>query len=210
MGVDIARVGSGSTGATNVSRALGWRWALAVLLLDALKGYVPAALAFSLASERQTTFGLMAGCAAILGHCASPFLRFRGGKGIATGLGMLLGSIPWVALVALGVFLAMMAAFRIVSLSSLVATAALAPLAWAWGLPPEDVAILAALTFFVAYRHRGNLRRLWMGVEPKLALHGPESKGKAPEPGEESESLNEASLSQKAASGTSNGGAAAP
>ena len=167
FGIDILKVGSGNIGATNVYRVMGAKAALPVLILDIAKGLIPSLLAlyaFNLTSDGA----LLAGIFAVIGHCLSPFLGFKGGKGIATTLGAALGVVPYVALSALGVFLVMLAITRYVSLSSIVAMAT----TLIWGIvfksTPAQFAIYALLTLFVIYRHRANIGRLLRGEEPKI------------------------------------------
>ncbi len=182
-GVDLATVGSGNVGATNVHRALGIRWGLAVFALDVAKGLAPALCARLLFASPGVIdppavadagfWTLVAGIAAVVGHCASPWLRFRGGKGIATGLGAILGSSPLVGLCALGVFALLFVPTRVVSLSSLVAAASLIPFGIVWGDSGAVVTTYGALLAFVLFRHRANIERLWKGTEPKFRASGP-------------------------------------
>lgn len=165
-GVDIRRVGSGNIGAGNLLRTLGWPAALLTLLLDASKGALPVAVARwgGLPSEWQA--GLVA--AAVLGHVYTPFLGFRGGKGVATTLGGLVAASPWVAATSAGIWVVIAAASRFASLAALVAAAVLPVITW-WlddraGLVPLAV-LLAAL---VVWRHRGNMVRLVRGTEPRI------------------------------------------
>jgi glycerol-3-phosphate acyltransferase PlsY len=153
-GVDLRQVGSGNPGATNVGRALGPATGLVVALLDLLKGLLPAA-GFGMADHRA---GLLAGVAAVLGHVSSPFLRGRGGKGVATAGGAILGShplwAPWVVLT----WVLVVAVTRWPALASV--TAALAVLAVAL-VAQQDVLWAAALFAVVAVRHQPNVRR-WL------------------------------------------------
>ncbi|MBI5708650.1 MAG: glycerol-3-phosphate 1-O-acyltransferase PlsY [Armatimonadetes bacterium] len=167
-GVDLAKVGSGSTGATNVHRALGWQWSLPVFLLDVGKGFIPALLARGLIEEHATAWSLGIGLCAVLGHCASPFLRFRGGKGVATGLGAILGSTPLAAAGALAVFVLIMVATQYVSLGSLLATGSLLIFDYIFISPIPVVAGHGLLVAMVWYRHRSNIKRLREGKEPKF------------------------------------------
>lgn len=154
------RRGSGNPGATNVGRVLGVRWGVAVALVDVLKGLVPTLLALWL-TDRFTAYVVALAC--VLGHVLSPFLRGRGGKGVATSMGAVLALYnPWFALGMLVVFGLMLWRTRWVAGSSLVAAgllglyAGLAPL-------PEPVAVGRAwgiaVALLVIVRHRGNVRR---------------------------------------------------
>lgn len=173
-GIDIFSVGSGNPGATNVWRVLGWKQGLLVFVLDVGKGTGAVYLARSLmpagalgAPAEVIWFG--AGILAVLGHCFSPWIRFRGGKGIATLLGAALGAAPAVAFGGLGIFLVVWAVTRYVSLASIVSVAAAAVLAWFIpGEARELVPVYVAILVFVVYRHRGNIRRLMSGDEPKF------------------------------------------
>ena len=167
-GIDILQFGSGNIGATNVYRALGKWLGLLVFLLDVSKGMVPAAIAYSVTSSQGAAFSV--GMAAVVGHCLSPFLKFKGGKGIATGLGAVFGSAPFVALGAFGIFLVMIVITRYVSLSSLVATAFIVPLGIIFHIDPNVNWALGLLTLFVLYRHVPNIKRLLAGSEPKFSL----------------------------------------
>jgi acyl phosphate:glycerol-3-phosphate acyltransferase len=155
-GVDLRAVGSGNPGATNVGRALGRRWGVAVGVLDVAKGYLPAALASLLVSHEV---GLASGIAAVLGHVTSPYLRGRGGKGVATAGGAVLGSHPWWGLVVVGVWVAVLAASRWVALASCLAAVAVLVCALVEPSAGWDVAWAAVLAVVVVARHRRNLVR---------------------------------------------------
>jgi glycerol-3-phosphate acyltransferase PlsY len=167
-GIDLRTVGSGNIGATNVSRALGMRWGLVAFALDVGKGLAPAIVATSTIEGADQIHALGAGAAAIFGHCLSPFLGFRGGKGVATGLGAVLGSSPVSGLLALAVFALMLAVSRIVSLSSLVAASSLVAIAAILREPLEVLTAYAVLTLFLVYRHIPNIRRLIAGTERRF------------------------------------------
>jgi glycerol-3-phosphate acyltransferase PlsY len=164
-GVDLRQVGSGNIGATNVGRALGKRWAIFVLVADAVKGYLPAALA-------QRWLPPMAvaavAIAAILGHMFSVFLKGRGGKGVATSLGAALAIAPIAALCCAGLYLLLYALFRISSVGSLVSVAAFPLTLWATGDRQRAHYYFAvAMAALVIARHKDNLRRLARGQELK-------------------------------------------
>jgi glycerol-3-phosphate acyltransferase PlsY len=155
-GVDLSAAGSGNPGATNAGRVLGRRAGVVVGVLDAVKGAVPAA-AFGAADYRA---GLLAGLAAVVGHISSPLLRGRGGRGVATSAGAILGSHPLLLPIVLGVWIVVVAASRWVALGSMLAAAAL-PLA-AYALYRDDSLTLlwaGTLALIVIARHRSHLRR---------------------------------------------------
>jgi len=169
-GVDIMAIGSGNTGATNVIRALGKGPGLFVFLLDLLKGLVPAVAARVMFPERQELW-FLAGAMAVIGHSLSPFLKFKGGKGISTALGMALGSSPLVALVAFVVFAILLGTIGYMSFASMVAVALTIPLTLIFRDSPWVTAGFALLAVFVIYRHRSNIERLRKGTEPKFKLN---------------------------------------
>lgn len=173
-GVDITSRGSGNIGATNVARTLGKGPGSVVLLLDVAKGAVCALSGPSLVSAgvlpAGPPHGLLLGITAVVGHTASPWLRFRGGKGVATALGAVLAAAPIAGLVGLVVFAVSMVAIRIVSASSLLGAATIWAVAvymdrdWRFVLP------MTLMIGYVFYRHRENLRRLRRGEEAKFTF----------------------------------------
>jgi glycerol-3-phosphate acyltransferase PlsY len=162
---DLRRIGSGNIGATNVLRTGNKLAAFLTLVLDAGKGGIAVLLARALVGGEDAA--QIAALAAFFGHCFPVFLGFRGGKGVATFLGTLL-ALHWpVGLAACGLWLLTAAATRYSSLSALVA-AALSPVA-AWALGYSETALLCALlAALIAWRHRGNIRRLASGTEPRI------------------------------------------
>ena len=165
-GVDIRTVGSGNIGATNVLRALGKGPAAAVFVLDILKGVLPSLAGHYLFHKTELAFA--AGVAAVLGHSFSPFLGFKGGKGIATGLGALIGSTPFVAAGSAAVFALMMSVTMIVSISSVVGALCILPLGVLLGDPPALFPAYLLFGLYLTWRHRSNLGRLRAGTEPLL------------------------------------------
>ncbi|USO00025.1 MAG: glycerol-3-phosphate acyltransferase [Phycisphaeraceae bacterium] len=194
-GVDIRTVGSKNPGATNLGRTIGFRWFVLCFLLDAGKGFAPTFVYGSIAgltraqgfppADSFVWLGVMA--CPVLGHMFSPWIRFKGGKGVATGLGSLLGVYPMLTLPACGAFVvfgSILAIWRYVGLSSVLAAASL-PL-WVWyffelldrGVPDDApvqpparwpfLLVTVLLAGLVIYKHRGNLTRLAAGTEPKL------------------------------------------
>lgn len=176
-GVDLRTVGSGNLGATNLYRTLGWRYAVPVGLFDIAKGVVPVAV-FGPRAGGGVLVPLVCGVAAVVGHVYSVFVRFRGGKGVATGAGVVLGLAPWAFLVALGAWLVVLRLTGYVSLASIVAAATLPPAAW-W-LHPERRAgiwIFVALGVFVIVLHQANIRRLLSGTEHRFGRRARPAEG---------------------------------
>ncbi len=161
--VDIRAVGSGNIGATNIYRAFGFKWAAAVFLADAVKGFVPAIMARGLTLPPVAV--MAAGLLAVLAHIFSPYLRGKGGKGVATAFGVMLAIVPGAALLALVVWAAIALPTRRVSLASLVAAVVL-PLA-ALGLAHFWAYRIGAflVTGIVIYSHRDNIARIRAGKE---------------------------------------------
>ncbi|MCD6365345.1 MAG: glycerol-3-phosphate 1-O-acyltransferase PlsY [Planctomycetes bacterium] len=189
-GVDLRKSGSGNVGATNVARVLGRRLGMLCFVLDVMKGLLPTLAAGAvLRSGRDvpTTLHLSAwlgvamGC--ILGHVFSFYLAFRGGKGVATSLGVVLGVFPyftWPGLAALGVWVAVAAASRYVSLASIVAAAAFVAFFAAFNRNELDRlwplgAFAAVIAGLIIFRHSSNIRRLLDGTENRIGQKAPPS-----------------------------------
>lgn len=172
-GVDLRQVGSGNIGATNAMRVLGKPLGLVAFLLDFGKGLVPTLVLARYAGDAADGTPLLAeslaGTAAVLGHCFPVYLGFRGGKGVATGCGAIVGVAPLVFVCAGVVWLLTLAATRTVSLASLAMGAAF-PVAAALLVEgaPAFVAAAGLLTLLVVLRHRTNIARLRAGTEPKI------------------------------------------
>jgi acyl phosphate:glycerol-3-phosphate acyltransferase len=163
---DVRKIGSGNIGATNVLRTGNKKIAILTLLCDMLKGTIPVVLAGYL---WDTQTALVAGFAAMAGHIFPVWLGFKGGKGVATLIGILFGLYWPLGLIFLGVWLVLAFAFKYSSLSALISSALL-PL-WAWMLHHSDLAIpLALLAAIVWFTHRANISRLLSGTESKINL----------------------------------------
>lgn len=162
-GVDIQKVGSGNTGATNVLRTLGWWPALLVAAFDVFKGGIVLWVARWVGLDEWTT-GMVA-VAAVLGHNYSPALKFSGGKGVATSFGTMLILDPVVSLVALPIGVLTIAVSRFVSAGSIVGSVAAVLIAIALGRPLWELATLALLAGLIVFTHRENVRRLLAGTE---------------------------------------------
>lgn len=165
-GLDLRRVGSGNVGAANALRSTRWLTGLLVALLDVAKGSVAVGLVARLGGGDGAP--ALAGLGAILGHVFPVWLRFRGGKGVATAAGVFAMLAPLAALVATIVFVLVAATTKVVSLASLTATAALVLAAWVLGAPGGVRALAVATAVVVVARHRGNLARLARGTERRL------------------------------------------
>ena len=165
-GVDITAVGSGNVGATNVSRVVGKKAGIVTLLVDVFKGAFGVAVASGLSTS--TLFVALCAVAVVAGHCFSVPPYLKGGKGVATALGVILVLSVQTGVVALLVFSGMFAAKRIVSLSSISAALAVPAYAMAANLPGHVAAAEACIAVLLVYRHRENLQRLIEGREPKL------------------------------------------
>jgi glycerol-3-phosphate acyltransferase PlsY len=165
-GVDVRKTGSGNIGATNVARAVGKGQGVATLLADVAKGFVPVYFATQLGLAQSAV--AIIGAAAFLGHLYPIFLKFKGGKGVATALGVMVALSPMAALVLLIAFAVVMLASRIVSLSSM-AGALTAPIAlWLLDGPTTYFILALFLAAMIIVRHRGNIQRLLAGTEPRM------------------------------------------
>ena len=165
-GIDIRDVGSGNIGATNVARALGKKAAIATFAGDALKGVIPVLIAgwLDLGMEAEAAAGLIA----FLGHCFSVFLKFRGGKGVATGFGACLALAPVPALIAIALWGAIFLSTRLSSLAALAAALVLPLLIWLISEPPVLYYFALPVIAILIYNHRENIKRLWKGKETKF------------------------------------------
>lgn len=167
-GVDIRTQGSGNIGATNVFRCVGKPWGIACFLLDALKGFIPSFLFPQLVAGIPSEWGLWFGAAAILGHNFPVWLHFKGGKGVATSAGVLLGVAPLAVAVGLLTWAVVFFASGYVSLGSILAAVAVAITGWAAGYGPVTAVALTLLGALAVWRHRSNLQRLLAGTENKF------------------------------------------
>ena len=174
--IDLREHGSRNLGATNLYRVLGWRYAVPVGLLDAAKGLVPV-LVFAPRVSSSELFALVCGLVAVVGHVFSVFVGFKGGKGVATAAGVMLGLTPAALGVAVLVWAALVYLTGYVSVGSIMA-AAIFPLAVYLLEPPDqpamlwlDIAVAAAIIWF----HRGNIQRLFKGTENRFGRHAASS-----------------------------------
>lgn len=178
-GIDIREHGSKNIGATNVIRVCGKGIGIPVFLLDVAKGWLPAWLTQSYLSQHGhsatlvSTLGILSGVAAVLGHNYTCWLKGRGGKGVATSLGMLLGNVPLAGLIGFSVWAIVTAITRYVSLASIIAAIAV-PLSTVLLMQRSgqwDYVLLGFVTLLgslTVYRHKANIQRLRAGTEPKI------------------------------------------
>jgi glycerol-3-phosphate acyltransferase PlsY len=167
-GIDVRGTGSGSIGATNVMRNLGVMGFAATFILDAGKGLLAVLLASKMALQNPTWVAAAA-FAAVLGHCFPVWLRFRGGKGVATGVGVFIAIAPLQVVLVLVIFAIVLAIWRYVSLASIIATAAFPVLVYLMKRPPIQVVLGAAgAALVIIARHHANIARLLKGTESKV------------------------------------------
>jgi acyl phosphate:glycerol-3-phosphate acyltransferase len=175
-GKDVRKTGSGNIGATNVVRAAGLTAGILTLILDAAKGATAVLLAAKLSND-SATWMMIAALAALVGHCFPVWLKFKGGKGVATAAGVFLVLCPPAFLGAALLFILVVLFWRFVSLGSIAAAAAMPLLLYFfWAphhAPPLSVTFGAlAAALLIVYKHKGNLRRLAEGVEPSFSISG--------------------------------------
>jgi glycerol-3-phosphate acyltransferase PlsY len=173
-GTDVRKAGSGNIGATNVARVAGPLAGILTLLLDAAKGSAAVVLAARLTNE-SAIWMMVAGFLALIGHCFPVWLRFKGGKGVATAAGVFLALCPLAMLGALSLFILVVVFWRYVSLGSVAAAAAiplLMYLLWAPHHAPPHVVTFGslAIAMLVIYKHDANIQRLVEGEEPKFSF----------------------------------------
>ena len=176
-GVDIRTVGSGNIGATNVLRVLGKTAGISVLLVDGFKGFaatwwVPliALQIFPSPSNQKENLPLVAGVSAVLGHIYTCWLRFRGGKGIATSAGVAMAWAPLACLSTLGIWTLVFAGTRFVSVASIVAAVVLPIGVWIFGGSGMMIGVMTALSVLAIYRHKANISRLMEGTEHRASF----------------------------------------
>lgn len=173
-GVDVRTVGSKNIGATNVFRTVGKKWGLIAFVCDVLKGLLPVILAKNFASESYLP--LAVGVTSVVGHMLTPYMKFKGGKGVATAFGMLIGLVPQLVGVAFLLFAIVFALSNYISLGSCSAAAFLAVAVWFPILGNEGVAnlpqciLVTFIALFVIWKHRANIARLLSGTENKIYL----------------------------------------
>jgi glycerol-3-phosphate acyltransferase PlsY len=169
-GVDIREVGSGNPGASNVLRSIGRFPAAMVLIGDTMKGVVAAAMGTvaSGTANPQIEWAFLAGLMAVVGHCYPVFHRFRGGKGVATGLGVLFFTVPLVGAIVVVTWLILVKLTKTASISSLIVMGLSIPLAIWQGVTGMSLLWFLVTVALVLWRHRGNIKRVLKGSEQKV------------------------------------------
>ncbi|NOT06949.1 MAG: glycerol-3-phosphate 1-O-acyltransferase PlsY [Gemmatimonadales bacterium] len=167
-GQDLRTLGSGNLGATNLYRVLGWKYAIPVAILDMLKGTIPVAV-FGPAAGAGDLVTILLGIAAVIGHVFSAFVKFKGGKGVATGAGIVLGLAPWAFAASLAVWALVVKLSGYVSLGSVVAAVALPPLVYLLHSERRPLLwLFASLAALIIVLHASNLKRLLRGTENRF------------------------------------------
>lgn len=174
-GIDVRSSGSGNIGATNAFRVLGKKAGAMVLIIDIAKGFIAvrwvpllALVLFPGVKPQQDCLALAAGAAAVLGHNYTCWLRFKGGKGIATSAGVIVAWATWPCLVALGLWALVFLITRFVSLASIAAAVALPFAAWIFHKSTTTILVIALLSVLAIYKHKANIQRLIAGTESRV------------------------------------------
>ena len=173
-GADIRKTGSGNIGATNVYRKSRWA-GVATLLLDAGKGYLAVFIASWISNGDGIWTGIAALCA-VIGHVFTVWLRFRGGKGVATGCGAYLAIAPAALATALVAFVLVLVFTRYISAASIVAAALFPFLAWCFGCPPAVALLIAPSCILIIAKHHQNIRRIFTHTENRFSPRGKTAK----------------------------------
>jgi len=167
-GVDIRTVGSGNPGATNVFRSVGKGAGIATFILDALKGFIP--VYFAIFIDNAFSYSVAVAAAAMIGHMFTIFLKFKGGKGVATGCGVFLALMPMPALIAFGLFVLVFGASGYVALGSVCAALCMPFAAYFTGYGTEAIIFAFAAALLVIFKHRKNISRLRAGTEYRFKI----------------------------------------
>ena len=169
-GVDVRTVGSKNIGATNVFRTVGKKWGLLAFFCDFLKGFMPTAAAECFAAGAPEWLPVAVGLCCVIGHTLTVFMKFRGGKGVATAFGMLVALIPALVGCAFVVFVALFAATNYISLGSCGAALFLAVAIWFVPVSAAVKVIVTLIGVFVVIKHKSNISRLVKGTENKIYI----------------------------------------
>jgi glycerol-3-phosphate acyltransferase PlsY len=175
-GIDIRKTGSGNIGATNVFRTLGPGPGAAVFVLDVLKGFFPVFAAKAFVGELPLIV-IASGVAAVLGHTFSIFLRFRGGKGVATSLGVVFGLNPLIGVIGFGIWALLVFLTRYVSLAAIIAVPSVAAMFWAFREPCIYSVFITVVSVLIIIKHRSNIKRLLQGNEARWGEKANKSEG---------------------------------
>ena len=175
-GVDVRTVGSKNIGATNVFRTVGKKWGLLAFFCDVMKGLVPTLAAKMLYAETMPEMPILVGITCVVGHMLTPYMKFKGGKGVATAFGALIALMPATVGIAFAIFALTFACSNYISLGSCVAATSLAVMVWIpfldhAGYKDLPLCILVTLiAAFIVWKHRSNIGRLVRGEENKIFL----------------------------------------
>jgi len=165
-GVDVRTVGSKNIGATNVYRTVGKKWGFLAFFCDFLKGFAPTMLAMG--QYGLTDLTVVVGFACVIGHTLTVFMKFKGGKGVATAFGMLMALLTVPVLIAFGVFVVTVWLSHYISLGSCLAALTIAALSWFVPAPLLLKILVTVLGVFIVYKHKSNIQRLLKGCENKI------------------------------------------
>jgi glycerol-3-phosphate acyltransferase PlsY len=164
-GVDITKLGSGNIGATNVGRFLGKPYFFIVLFLDAIKGFIPTIL-FKLLFGLE--YGILAGLFSVIGHSYSIFMKFKGGKGVATGLGVSIALIPIETIIGFGVWFLVLMIFKIMALASIISAISVFIVVLFLEKSSLIKIVCGIIAVLIVLRHKSNIERIIKGTEPKF------------------------------------------
>jgi glycerol-3-phosphate acyltransferase PlsY len=164
-GIDITKLGSGNIGATNVGRYLGKPYFFIVLFLDAIKGFIPTIL-FKLLFGLE--YGILAGLFSVVGHSYSIFMKFKGGKGVATGLGVSIALIPIETIIGFGVWFLVLMIFKIVALASIISAVSVFIVVLFLEKSSLIKIVCGIIAVLIVLRHKSNIERIIKGTEPKF------------------------------------------
>lgn len=167
-GIDIRRYGSGNPGATNVWRVAGKIPGIITFTLDMLKGFIPAFIAKKIfIHDAALTIPMLAGLCAVAGHVWTPFLKFRGGKGVATGCGVFFGLVPVAAFFSFIIFFLALAITKYVAVGSITAAVAMPVFLYLLKRPPVLIYISVILAVIIIWRHKSNIKKILDKTEDK-------------------------------------------
>jgi len=164
-GIDITKLGSGNIGATNVGRYLGKPYFFIVLFIDAIKGFIPTIL-FKLLFGLE--YGILAGLFSVIGHSYSIFMKFKGGKGVATGLGVSIALIPIETIIGFGVWFLVLTIFKIVALASIISAISVFIVVLFLEKSSLIKIVCGIIAVLIVLRHKSNIERIIKGTEPKF------------------------------------------